>query len=155
MKRKTIIIVLIIGASLLIIGSVLSILPKNDSSEGNGSKNSTTQKETIKNTSEKLKADHCLAQVCITNVEIINDRSDMKVINGTLTNTFTEKAPASCLKLVFDIKGRTITKNFCYLELEPKQSVPLELQHHEKDIITAKDYKIEPLTEEEIAKDLS
>lgn len=146
MNKKMTNVILIIGASFLLVGSGLHLLlPKTITEPA-----SPIQNKTKKKTSPKLQAQHCLSELCITELEIVNDSSNIEVVNGTLTNESNQTIPAGCFKVTFELNSDNITKNFCYLELKPNQSVPLELQHQEKKLINAIDYKIEPLSKEEL-----
>lgn len=147
MKRKIILLILIIGASLLLVGSILNTMVSPTGSNNNSSKETPSKEKP-----SKLKEKHCLNGLCLTNVEIINDSSGIAVINGTITNISNETIPASCIKLIFELDQDSITKSICYLELKANQAVPLELQHQDKSLEKATDYKIEPFTSQELSQ---
>lgn len=147
MKRKIILLILIIGASLLLVGSILNVMFPPSVSNSRPSKGTPSKEKP-----SKLQEKHCLDALCLTKVEIINDSSGIAVINGTITNISNETIPANCIKLIFELEQDSITKSICYLDLQAYQTVPLELQHQDKNLKKATDYKIEPFSSQELSQ---
>ena len=152
MKKIIIIILIIVGVAALGIGISLVFTDnkENNNEQVNTNNEDTTPEEEIRegNVTE-IKEEHCLGDLCIKDLKIINDSPQVNILSGTFVNNSDNTITSDCFKFIFEINKEVIEKAFCYGDIEPHGEAPLELQYQDPRIINATDYKLQMLTEEE------
>ena len=159
MKKILITITLLIGMLLMILGISIQLSSSKESSKAEPTTNETeelTEKEIDeiydieRNESKNIKKEHCLNNICISSMEIINQYDDIMVVSGEITNKSASITPAGYIKIVFQLEEKQETLMFYYNAIESNKTIPLELQHQKKELVTATDYTIEIPTQDEI-----
>ena len=104
---------------------------------------------TIVYNNEKLTSEHCLNEVCISDVTFYY-RDDEGRVEYNITNTSSDykKVKSGYLKMVFDDKSLLIV----YSDLRSGMTVKSQTQYMGMEIKNKEDYKLEKLTKKEISK---
>jgi len=102
------------------------------------------------NKSEKIKKEHCLETLCLTNTKI-NYNSEYKIgeIEFNFKNKGTETIPQGFVKVVVK-DNPEISFVVYHLELKPDSEIPSLIQFKNKKIVDIKDFILEKPTDEEI-----
>lgn len=152
MKKIVIVILILVGVVSLGIGiSLVFTGNKEDNNEqvNNNNEDTTPEDETREGNVTEINEEHCLGDLCIKDLKIINDSPQMNILSGTFVNKSDNTITGDCFKFIFEINKEVIEKNFCYGDIEAHGEAPLELQYQDPRIINATDYKLQMLTEEE------
>lgn len=104
-----------------------------------------------RNDSKKLSERHCLNSLCIDNMEITYQDEANGNISGTLINTSSEVIPSGYINFIFTDGENTITTYYSYLDINPSDSVPLEILFTDKNYLNVTDYELETPSAEAIA----
>ena len=153
MKKIVIVILILVGVISLGIGISLVFTGNKEDNNKNTNNNTNNepanQEEIREGNVTEIKEEHCLGDLCIKDLKIINDSPQMNILSGTFVNKSDNTITGDCFKFIFEINKEVIEKNFCYGDIEAHGEAPLELQYQDPRIINATDYKLQMLTEEE------
>lgn len=152
MKKRIIGIALLILGILIISFGIYNVMSNTTTKQPKKTITKTDALNRTINSSDKVKEEHCLDYLCISNMEMINEDENISIITGNLINKSDKIIPKGWINLVFTVEEEKITEAFYHEELQPNEAVPLELQHKNSKIVNAKDYKIKTPSKEEQEK---
>lgn len=98
-----------------------------------------------RNYNQKIKNRKCTENICVDELNIIK-QATIYAITGNIINETTEIISDQSINLIFTINEQKEIKKTIYItNIEPKSSIPLEIQflENEKELLDATEYRIE------------
>lgn len=138
--KKKIIILSLVFVLLLGIGITLSLTYFNEDYMNRMTEKKIYNRE--RNNKKKIKEKHCLDNICINSMEIVNEYEDIRVISGELENISNDTLEAGTITLEFKVGKETYTEIIYYDTLLPNQSAYFETHHDNEFLVKAIDYKM-------------
>lgn len=149
-SKKLILLIIVIIAFLFIVFGILYLVSNNKSNVGYNQYRISDQVVEFEGTvimkSPQLTDGHCLDDICVKNVAIYDIGGEGR-IEYTVTNN-SDKTVSGILKLNF---GDTYTY-VAYNDLESGKSLSTKTMYRNGKFVDVKDFKIEKLTDEEMAR---
>lgn len=159
MKKKILIIIMILGMLLVISGLFFGVVKMNKKEEQKKQQESTETLpnedeifEQITNTNPNIAKEHCLDNLCVTELKIVKADESINIIKGYIKNTTQAPLEASFIDLTFNVDGIP-TVQPCYYESIPVgESYVIEIHYENDKLLNVDDYQVSRPTPEQLQK---
>ncbi len=158
MKEKTLKIILIFLVIVLVIVSTFTILKFAKKSGirkdivNNAPVDMDKELNRTRNNSGEITKPHTLDNLTVTGINILCEKDLFCVVKGILTNNSDKEVKDKYIKYTFYYNDKEKIEALYYESIKPNETVDIEIQSNDFDIVNATSYKIETIGKEEYEK---
>ena len=98
----------------------------------------------------KIAEIHCLEDLCIKNLKIIEENEYTKLLSGEFINKNSKEIEAGFVNINFKLEEKTITFGLYYPDLKPNQESPIEYHFTNNGLNKAENYDLTKPSNEEL-----
>lgn len=159
-KKKVIIIILILGFLLISTGITyyfINLTPTENITTKEKDNKKEPEKELInpnieKNEKDTFKEEHCLDNICIEELNVLNELdAEKSIVDGILINKSSQIIPAGYIKIEFNLEDGVHSEVLAHNEIPANGETVLSWYHKDKNLINSTNYKLVKPTDQEIA----
>ena len=151
-QKKIGYILVIISLLIIILGTIFFLID---------SKHKDSQKEEDKKTPEEiielekndnLKEEHCLENICLSNMTITGNYHEYYHASADITNKSNKTIENKYIKVLFEVDGKTEIKYWYIEKLDTNESINIDIGLQDNTLLKATSYQLENPTSAEIAE---
>ena len=160
MKKKLLIVIMILGTLLVISGLFFGVIKMDKKEKQKQQEQESTETlpnedeivEQITNTNPNIAKEHCLDNLCVTDLKIVKADESINIIKGYIKNTTQAPLEASFIDLTFNVDGIP-TVQPCYYETIPAgETYVIEIHYENDKLLNVADYQVSRPTPEQLQK---
>ncbi len=154
-KKKIAYILIIISVIIIISGTIIFLTGSNKNTKANNTTetNDKTPEEIIElEKNDNLNEEHCLDNVCLTNMAITGNYHEYYHASADITNKSNVTVEKKYIKVLFEVEGKTQIKYWYIDKLEVNETINIDIGLTDNTLLKATSYQLENPTAKEIAE---
>ena len=150
-KKKIGYTLVIVSLLIIILGTIFFLIDSNKTKEKKEEKK--TPEEIVElEKNDNLKEEHCLENICLSNMVITGNYHEYYHASVDITNKTPQTIEKKYIKVLFEVDGKTQAKFWYVDSLATNESINLDIGLMDDTLLKATSYQLENPTAAEIAE---